>query len=109
MFEMDVEDIFSITGRGTVFTGKVRSGSIAIGDSVVCKTSLAEVHTRVIGLHDHAGRSLETIEEGATIGVVCKTINHQDLRGAFEGEGETARVVSGVTLKLGPKKRWWQF
>ena len=31
---MTVEDVFSITGRGTVVTGRVESGSVALGDIV---------------------------------------------------------------------------
>lgn len=33
-FRMTVEDVFSITGRGTVVTGRVESGSVALGDIV---------------------------------------------------------------------------
>ncbi len=34
-FALTVEDVFSITGRGTVVTGRVLSGSAAVGDQVV--------------------------------------------------------------------------
>ena len=33
-FLMPVEDVFSITGRGTVVTGRIESGVIKIGDEV---------------------------------------------------------------------------
>jgi translation elongation factor EF-Tu-like GTPase len=33
-FLMPVEDVFSISGRGTVVTGKIIRGSIKVGDSV---------------------------------------------------------------------------
>ncbi len=33
-FLMPIEDVFSITGRGTVVTGKVESGVVRVGDSV---------------------------------------------------------------------------
>ena len=33
-FLMPVEDVFSITGRGTVGTGRVESGIIKVGDEV---------------------------------------------------------------------------
>ena len=35
MFGMTIEDVFSITGRGTVVTGRVLSGSAAVGDQVL--------------------------------------------------------------------------
>ena len=34
-FGLAVEDVFSITGRGTVVTGRVLSGSASVGDQVV--------------------------------------------------------------------------
>jgi translation elongation factor EF-Tu-like GTPase len=34
-FGMTVEDVFSITGRGTVVTGRVTSGTVAVGDKVL--------------------------------------------------------------------------
>lgn len=37
-FCLRVEDIFTITGRGTVVTGVIESGSIEIGDDVVIHT-----------------------------------------------------------------------
>jgi selenocysteine-specific translation elongation factor len=108
MFEVIVQDIFSITGRGTIFAGEIRSGSISVGDPVICKTPSKEIHTRVISLEElGSGRSLQNAEAGARVGVLCKQIDHKSLGDAFEGEGENARPV-GVTLIPGIKKKWWQ-
>ena len=41
-FLMAVEDVFSITGRGTVATGRVESGTVKIGDTV-----------ELVGLREH--------------------------------------------------------
>lgn len=38
-FLMKVEDVFTITGRGTVITGRITSGKIGINESVVSRTS----------------------------------------------------------------------
>ena len=38
-FQMNVEDVFTITGRGTVVTGRITSGKIGINESVVNRTS----------------------------------------------------------------------
>ena len=38
-FQMTVEDVFTITGRGTVVTGRITSGKIGINESVVSRTS----------------------------------------------------------------------
>jgi translation elongation factor EF-Tu-like GTPase len=109
MFEINVEDIFSITGRGTVFLGKILSGKISIGDPVLVKTRSKEINTRVISLEDPGTRkSVQSAEEGSTVGVVCKQIDHKSIADAWQGQGETARVV-GVTLTPGTKKKWYQF
>jgi elongation factor Tu len=34
-FRMQIEDVFTIKGRGTVITGRVESGSVKKGDRVV--------------------------------------------------------------------------
>jgi translation elongation factor EF-Tu-like GTPase len=108
MFEIAVEDIFSITGRGTVFAGKILVGQISIGDPVLCKTPSREIRTRVISIEELGTRkSLQSAEAGARVGVLCKYIDHQSFSDAFSGEGENAKVI-GVTLTLG-KKSWWQF
>lgn len=109
MFEMIVEDIFTITGRGTVFLGKIRSGSVSVGDPIVCKTRSVEMQTRVIGLEEMGTlKLLKTADAGASVGIVCKEVDLSSLPDAFERDGDTMRVV-GVTLVLGSKKRWWQF
>ena len=38
-FSMTVEDVFTITGRGTVVTGRITSGSIGQGETVVNRTT----------------------------------------------------------------------
>jgi translation elongation factor EF-Tu-like GTPase len=108
MFEIVVEDIFSITGRGTVFTGKIQAGAISVGDPVICKTPSREIRTRVISLEELGSRkSLKSAQAGATVGVLCKYIDHESFADAYVGEGANARLA-GVTLTLG-KKSWWQF
>ena len=108
MFEIAVEDIFSITGRGTVFAGTILVGQISIGDPVLCKTPSREISTRVISIDEVATRkSLKSAEAGARVAVLCKSVDLQLFSDAFSGEGENARVI-GVTHTLG-KKSWWQF
>ena len=38
-FSMQVEDVFSIKGRGTVVTGRIASGVIRIGDPIVIESA----------------------------------------------------------------------
>lgn len=109
MFEMPVEDVFTITGVGTVFVGRVVAGSIAVGDPIICRTRSGEEQVRVIGLQDASGRRVQSGEFGSTIGVVCRQIDLGTLADSMEGEGDDRRVV-GVSLVTAPKKKsWWSF
>ena len=95
---MAVEDVFTITGLGTVFAGKVETGSIAVGDRIVCRTPSAEMAMRVIGVQDVSGQAIKRGETGATVGVVCNTIDLSSFG-----------TLLGVRLVSAPeKKHWWQ-
>jgi translation elongation factor EF-1alpha len=108
MFEMPVDDIFTLTGVGTVFVGKVLTGSISIGDRIVCRTPSTDVPVRVIAVQDGSGKPLKRGEPGILIGVVCNTIDLAALPGTNAGSADIGQVV-GVRLVTAPeKKRWWQ-
>ena len=106
-FEIEVLDVFTITGLGTVFLGNVESGSITVGEPAVCRTRSADIPLRVISLQDSSGKKIERGEPGALIGVVCKQIDLAKLSDSFMGEG-SERKPSGIRLVPGPeKKHWW--
>jgi selenocysteine-specific translation elongation factor len=108
MFEMTVEDVFTIDGVGTVFAGRIGSGSIAVGDPVVCRTRLTEIPVRVIAVRDPKGNQVSRGEAGATVGVVCNEVDLASLSDSFSGDASN-RTILGVTLASAPKKkRWWQ-
>ena len=50
-FMMPVEDVFSITGRGTVATGRVERGQIKVGEEV-----------EIIGIHDTSKTTVTGVE-----------------------------------------------
>jgi selenocysteine-specific translation elongation factor len=92
---------------GTVFAGKVVTGGIAAGDRIVCRTPSTQVAVRVISVQDVTGRAIKRGETGATVGVVCKTIDLSSLGTAPDGSG--VLKVPGVRLVSAPeKKHWWQ-
>jgi elongation factor Tu len=45
-FLMPMEDIFSITGRGTVVTGRIERGIVKVGDEI-----------EIVGMQDRRGRA----------------------------------------------------
>jgi hypothetical protein len=50
-FEMRVEDVFHITGRGYVVTGRLTGGPVRVGDAVVARTSGGEQRCNITGIH----------------------------------------------------------
>ena len=79
-FLMPVEDVFSITGRGTVATGRIERGSIHTGDPV-----------EIIGLMDQSLKSTVTgvemfrkiLDDGAAgdnVGILLRGIEKDDIR-----------------------------
>jgi len=85
MLEFAVEDVFTINGLGTVFLGTVQSGSISMGDPVVCRTPTGDIKIRVIQVQDSSGRKIQKGDLGSLVGVVCKTIDLSHLSNSFAG------------------------
>ena len=78
-FLMAVEDIFSITGRGTVATGRVERGMVKIGD-VIELVGLAEANREatVTGL-EMFQKSLEESVAGDNVGVLLRGVQKDDI------------------------------
>lgn len=76
-FELIVEDIFSITGRGTVVTGRVTSGTIRVGDEVTISPS--GIRTTVTGIEQFR-KSLDYAEAGDNIGMVLSGVSRNQVQ-----------------------------
>ena len=66
-FLMSVEDIFSITGRGTVATGRVERGTVKVGDEVEI-VGLRETRKSVVTGVEMFRKLLDRAEAGDNIG-----------------------------------------
>lgn len=84
-FLMAVEDVFSITGRGTVATGRVERGTIKIGDTVEIVGLKATKTTTVTGL-EMFQKTLTESFAGENVGVL--------LRGVQKAEIERGMVLA---------------
>ncbi|MDN6663011.1 MAG: elongation factor Tu, partial [Tetragenococcus koreensis] len=78
-FMMPIEDVFSITGRGTVATGRVERGTIKVGDEV-----------DIIGIHENVKKTtvtgvemfrklLDYAEAGDNIGTLLRGVSRDDI------------------------------
>ena len=80
-FLMAIEDVFSITGRGTVSTGRIERGSVNIGDTVEL-VGLAETKTTTVTGMEMFQKTLDKGMAGDNIGILLRGVQKTDvLRG----------------------------
>ena len=80
-FLMAVEDVFSITGRGTVSTGRIERGTVNVGDSVELIGINETKPTTVTGL-EMFQKTLDSGFAGDNIGILLRGVQKNDvLRG----------------------------
>ena len=78
-FLMPVEDVFSITGRGTVATGRVERGVVKVQDEVeIVGLSTEKKRTVVTGV-EMFRKLLDQAEAGDNIGVLLRGIDRKDI------------------------------
>jgi elongation factor Tu len=77
-FLMAIEDVFSITGRGTVATGRIERGIIKVGDSVEIVGIRATKTTIITGI-EMFQKSLEFGQAGDNVGILLRGITRDDI------------------------------
>lgn len=79
-FLMPVEDVFSITGRGTVATGRIERGVINSGESVDILGMGAENLTSTVTGVEMFRKILDRGEAGDNVGLLLRGIEKSDIR-----------------------------
>ncbi|MGD6968849.1 elongation factor Tu [Rossellomorea vietnamensis] len=79
-FMMPVEDVFSITGRGTVATGRVERGQVKVGDTIdIIGLSEEPKSTTVTGV-EMFRKLLDYAEAGDNIGALLRGVAREDIQ-----------------------------
>ena len=78
-FLMPVEDVFSITGRGTVATGRVESGVIKVQDEVEIVGLTEEIRKVVVTGVEMFRKLLDQAEAGDNIGVLLRGVQRNEI------------------------------
>ncbi len=78
-FLMPVEDVFSITGRGTVATGRVERGIVKVSDEVEMVGLKAESSKTVVTGVEMFRKLLDQAEAGDNIGVLLRGVQRTDI------------------------------
>ena len=77
-FLMSVEDVFSITGRGTVATGRVERGKVKVGDKVEL-VGIRETRETVATGVEMFRKLLDEAQAGDNIGLLLRGIEKEDV------------------------------
>ncbi|CAI2680494.1 MAG: elongation factor Tu [Apilactobacillus sp.] len=76
---MPVEDVFTITGRGTVASGRIDRGAVAVGDEVEIIGLVEDVlKTTVTGL-EMFRKTLDEGEAGDNVGMLLRGVNREQV------------------------------
>ncbi len=78
-FLMPVEDVFTITGRGTVATGRVERGIVKVQDEVEIVGLSAERRKTVVTGVEMFRKLLDQAEAGDNIGVLLRGVDRKDI------------------------------
>ena len=79
-FLMPVEDVFSITGRGTVATGRIETGIVKVGDEIQLIGLGAEGKKSVVTGVEMFRKLLDQGEAGDNVGLLLRGIDKDEVR-----------------------------
>ena len=79
-FMMPVEDVFSITGRGTVATGRVERGEVRTGDEVDIVGIAEEIGKSVVTGVEMFRKNLDYAQAGDNIGALLRGVQREDIQ-----------------------------
>ena len=77
-FLMPIEDVFTITGRGTVVTGRVERGQLKLNDEVEI-VGIKETRKSVVTGIEMFRKQLDYAEAGDNAGVLLRGVNREDV------------------------------
>ena len=78
-FLMPVEDVFSITGRGTVATGRVEKGAVKVGDELHIVGIKPEIKKTVCTGVEMFRKLLDMAEAGDNIGCLLRGVDRKEI------------------------------
>lgn len=101
-FLMAIEDVYYITGTGTVVTGKIERGTINLNDSVQIIGLNNETKTTIVTKIEGMSRqSLDTACAGDNVGLVLKNTERDEVeRGQVVAKPNSISAITKFTAKV---------
>ncbi|MGQ5709104.1 elongation factor Tu [Lactobacillus sp. LL6] len=78
-FLMPVEDVFTITGRGTVASGRIDRGTVKVGDEVEIVGLVDDVKKSVVTGLEMFHKTLDLGEAGDNVGVLLRGVDRDEI------------------------------
>lgn len=78
-FRFAVQDVFCITGRGTVVTGIVEAGQVSVGDIVQLRRTNGECKNVTVSAIEVFRKLLDTATEGMNVGIQISDVTKSDV------------------------------
>jgi elongation factor Tu len=94
-FIMPIEDVFSITGRGTVVTGRIEGGKVHVGDTVEIVGLADTTSTTVTGV-EMFRKLLDEGQAGDNVGVLLRGTKKEDVE-----RGQVLAAPKSITPHTG--------
>jgi translation elongation factor EF-Tu-like GTPase len=79
-FELIIEDVFHIAGRGVVVTGRVNKGSVRKGDLLYFKNSMGEKREVKVNGIEIFKKILEEAHQGDNVGLLISNITKESIK-----------------------------
>jgi elongation factor Tu len=76
---MPIEDVFTITGRGTVVTGRVERGQIKVGEEVAIIGMREEVKKHIVTGVEMFRKLLDYAQAGDNVGTLLRGLDRKDV------------------------------
>jgi len=100
-FLMPVEDVFSITGRGTVATGRVERGIVKVGDVVEIVGLTEEPKSTTVTGVEMFRKLLDQAQAGDNIGALLRGVSREDIeRGQVLAKPASVKPHSKFTAEV---------
>lgn len=100
-FLMPVEDVFTITGRGTVATGRVERGVVKVGDEVEIIGLAEETRKSVVTGVEMFRKLLDSAQAGDNIGALLRGVDRKDIeRGQVLAKPGSVKPHTNFTAQI---------
>ena len=99
-FLMAIEDVFSITGRGTVATGRIERGIVKVGETVEI-VGISETKTTTVTGIEMFQKTLDEGFAGDNVGILLRGVTREDIeRGMVLAKPGTITPIQNLKLKF---------